>query len=50
MNESLPKLEQQFANLIRAYRKSKIGKGPEKIKVTFIRNWVIAHMSGCLAQ
>ncbi|MFJ7755678.1 DUF2294 domain-containing protein [Peribacillus muralis] len=49
MSESLQKLEQNFANLIRAYRKKQIGKGPEKIKVTFTRNWVVAHMSGCLS-
>lgn len=50
MNEPVQKLERKFANLIRAYRKSQIGKGPEKINVTFTRNWVIAHMSGCLSQ
>lgn len=49
MSELIQKLEQQFANLIRTYRKDQIGKGPEKIKVTFTRNWVIAHMSGCLS-
>ncbi|WP_106766438.1 DUF2294 domain-containing protein [Paenibacillus faecalis] len=49
MSKFIQKLEQQFSNLIRTYRKNKIGKGPEKIKVTFIRNWAIAYMSGCLS-
>jgi len=41
--------ELQFANLVRSYRKKHIGKGPEKIKVTFQKNWAIAYMSGSLS-
>lgn len=41
--------ELQFANLVRSYRKNHIGKGPEKIKITFSGNWAIAHMSGNLS-
>lgn len=40
---------QQFANLVRAYRKSYIGKGPENIKVFFKDNWAICHMTGSLS-
>lgn len=32
MEESRRDREQAFANLVRAYRKNHIGKGPEKIK------------------
>ncbi|WP_254901217.1 DUF2294 domain-containing protein [Tuberibacillus sp. Marseille-P3662] len=41
--------EQNFANLVRTYRKKHVGKGPEKIKVTFHSNWAIAYMSGSLS-
>ncbi|GGG90080.1 DUF2294 domain-containing protein [Staphylococcus pragensis] len=41
---------QQFANLVRAYRKSYIGKGPENIKVFFKDNWAICHMTGSLSK
>ncbi|MYL43532.1 DUF2294 family protein [Virgibacillus massiliensis] len=43
-------IEQQFANLVRSYRKKYVGKGPEKIKVMFQGNWAIAHMSGSLSN
>ncbi|CAB3393255.1 conserved protein of unknown function [Kyrpidia spormannii] len=49
MEESRRDREQAFANLVRAYRKNHIGKGPEKIKVTFFGNWAIAHMAGSLS-
>nr|WP_110925700.1 DUF2294 domain-containing protein [Planococcus massiliensis] len=49
MTLSIQQREQQFANLVRAYRKKHVGKGPEKIKVTFQNNWAIAHMSGSLS-
>jgi uncharacterized protein YbcI len=35
--------------LVRSYRKKHVGKGPEKIKVTFHNNWAIASMSGSLS-
>ncbi|QDI92998.1 DUF2294 domain-containing protein [Salicibibacter halophilus] len=41
--------EQQFANMVRSYRKEHIGKGPEHIKVSFHGKWAIAHMSGNLS-
>lgn len=49
ISSSTQQLEQQFANLVRSYRKKHIGKGPEKIKVTFQNNWAIAYMSGSLS-
>ncbi|PHK48506.1 DUF2294 domain-containing protein [Staphylococcus edaphicus] len=44
------KKEQQFANLIRAYRKEHVGKGPEKVQVSFKGNWGIAYMTGALSK
>lgn len=41
--------EQEFANLVRAYRKQHIGKGPEHVKVTFQDSWAIVHMKGSLS-
>ncbi|PNZ44770.1 DUF2294 domain-containing protein [Staphylococcus simulans] len=41
---------QAFANLVRAYRKEHIGKGPEQIKVFFKDNWAVAHMIGSLSK
>ena len=44
------KKTQQFANLVRSYRKSYIGKGPEQVKVFFKDNWAVCHMSGSLSK
>lgn len=44
------KKTQQFANLVRSYRKSYIGKGPEQVKVFFKDNWAICHMIGSLSK
>jgi len=44
------KKEQQFSNLIRSYRKQHVGKGPERIQVTFRGNWAIAYMTGALSK
>ncbi|MGK9289522.1 DUF2294 domain-containing protein [Staphylococcus warneri] len=44
------KKEQAFANLVRAYRKQHIGKGPEKIDVSFHGKWAIAFMTGALSK
>ncbi|MCU5746912.1 DUF2294 domain-containing protein [Staphylococcus sp. SQ8-PEA] len=41
---------QQFANLIRKYRKAHIGKGPEHVSVFFKDNWAVAHMKGSLSK
>lgn len=42
--------EQQFSNLVRSYRKQHVGKGPEKIQVSFKDNWAIAYMTGALSK
>ncbi len=44
------KRTQQFANLVRSYRKSYIGKGPEQVKVFFKDNWAICHTTGSLSK
>ena len=44
------KKTKQFANLVRSYRKSYIGKGPEQVKVFFKDNWAICHMTGSLSK
>ena len=44
------KKTQQFANLVRSYRKSYIGKGPEQVKSLFKDNWAICHMTGSLSK
>lgn len=44
------KKTQQFANLVRSYRKSYIGKGSEQVKVFFKDNWAICHMTGSLSK
>lgn len=42
--------EQQFANLVRSYRKQHVGKGPEHVQITFKDNWAIAYMTGALSK
>lgn len=42
----MQKKEQAFANLVRSYRKKHVGKGPEKVEVTFKGSWAIAYMTG----
>lgn len=44
------KKEQTFANLVRSYRKNHVGKGPEKIDVSFVGSWAIAFMTGALSK
>jgi uncharacterized protein YbcI len=41
--------EAEFSNLVRAFRKRHMGKGPEKIKTTFCKNWAICEMQGNLS-
>jgi|SRR5690625_4976581 len=49
MTKTVRQTEQQFANLVRSYRKQHIGKGPEQIEVSFNGSWAIAHMNGSLS-
>ncbi|GAA6821757.1 DUF2294 domain-containing protein [Staphylococcus sp. 18_1_E_LY] len=46
----MQKKEQAFANLVRSYRKKHVGKGPEKVEVTFKGSWAIAYMTGALSK
>ncbi|MEB3101873.1 DUF2294 domain-containing protein [Ferviditalea candida] len=43
------KYEAEFSNLVRAFRKRHMGKGPEKINTTFCKNWAICEMQGNLS-
>ncbi|PZE21848.1 DUF2294 domain-containing protein [Paenibacillus xerothermodurans] len=43
------KYEAEFSNLVRTFRKSQMGKGPEKIVTTFCKNWAICEMEGNLS-
>jgi uncharacterized protein YbcI len=43
------KYEAEFSNLVRAFRKRHMGKGPSKINTTFCKNWAICEMSGNLS-
>ncbi|WP_018133447.1 DUF2294 domain-containing protein [Effusibacillus pohliae] len=42
------KYEAEFSNLVRAYRKRHLGRGPTKITTTFCKNWAICEMEGNL--
>ncbi len=43
------KYEAEFSNLVRAFRKRHMGKGPSQIKTTFCKNWAICEMEGNLS-
>lgn len=43
------KYEAEFSNLVRAFRKRHMGKGPSKINTTFCKNWAICEMEGNLS-
>ncbi|WP_077622677.1 DUF2294 domain-containing protein [Sediminibacillus massiliensis] len=43
------KYEAEFSNLVRAYRKRHMGKGPSQIQTTFCKNWAICEMQGNLS-
>ncbi|MCQ6562428.1 DUF2294 domain-containing protein [Paenibacillus mendelii] len=43
------KLEAEFCNLVKAYRKRHMGKGPARITATFCKNWAICEMEGNLS-
>lgn len=43
------KYEAEFSNLVRAFRKRHMGKGPSRIKTKFCDNWVICEMEGNLS-
>ncbi|PRO67249.1 DUF2294 domain-containing protein [Alkalicoccus urumqiensis] len=43
------KYEAEFSNLVRAFRKKHMGKGPSRIQTTFCKNWAICEMEGNLS-
>lgn len=43
------KYEAEFSNLVRAFRKRHMGKGPGKVITTFCKNWAISEMEGNLS-
>lgn len=43
------RFEAEFSNLVRAFRKKHMGKGPSKITTTFCKNWAICEMEGNLS-
>lgn len=43
------KVEAEFSNLVKAYRKRHMGKGPREVTTTFCKNWAICEMNGNLS-
>jgi uncharacterized protein YbcI len=43
------KYEAEFSNLVKAYRKRHMGKGPSRVTTTFCKNWAICEMEGNLS-
>lgn len=45
----MKKIEAEFSNLVKSFRKQHMGKGPSMIKTTFCKNWAICEMKGNLS-
>ena len=45
----LNKFEAEFSNIVRAYRKRHMGKGPSQVRTTFCKNWAICELEGNLS-
>lgn len=43
------KYEAEFSNLVKAFRKRHMGKGPSRVITTFCKNWAICEMEGNLS-
>ncbi|MCU6794639.1 MULTISPECIES: DUF2294 domain-containing protein [Paenibacillus] len=43
------KKEAEFSNLVKAFRKRHMGKGPREIRTTFCKQWAICEMEGNLS-
>ncbi|GAA4861917.1 hypothetical protein GCM10023310_46640 [Paenibacillus vulneris] len=43
------KTEAEFSNLVKAFRKRHMGKGPREIRTTFCKHWAICEMDGNLS-
>jgi uncharacterized protein YbcI len=46
---TLNKYEADFSNLVKAFRKKHMGKGPREVRTTFCKCWAICEMSGNLS-
>jgi uncharacterized protein YbcI len=49
IKSSMNPVEAEFCNLVKAYRKRFIGRGPSRITTTFCKNWAICEMEGNLS-
>jgi uncharacterized protein YbcI len=43
------KYEAEFSNIVRAYRKRHMGKGPSQVRTTFCKCWAICELEGNLS-
>lgn len=43
------KYEAEFSNIVRAFRKKHMGKGPSQVRTTFSKNWAICELEGNLS-
>lgn len=43
------KYEAEFSNIVRAYRKRHMGKGPSQVRTKFCKNWAICELEGNLS-
>ncbi len=43
------KYEAEFSNIVKAFRKHHMGKGPSHIRTTFCKHWAICEMEGNLS-
>jgi uncharacterized protein YbcI len=43
------KYEAEFSNIVRAYRKRHMGKGPSQVRTTFCKCWAISELEGNLS-
>jgi uncharacterized protein YbcI len=46
---AMHKFEAEFSNLVRAFRKRHMGKGPSHIRTTFCKHWAICELEGNLS-
>jgi uncharacterized protein YbcI len=43
------KYEAEFSNIVRAFRKKHMGKGPSQVRTKFSKNWAICELEGNLS-
>jgi uncharacterized protein YbcI len=49
VRSAMNRYEAEFSNLVKAYRKQHMGRGPSRITTTFCKNWAICEMEGNLS-